>query len=58
MIGDVNNMVSTIAAAVVEQSAASQEIAKSVTHAVQGVNEVKENNTQSSIASNEIAHDI
>ncbi|RLB82863.1 MAG: hypothetical protein DRH17_04340 [Deltaproteobacteria bacterium] len=58
IINDVNEIVTTIAAAVEEQSATTKEIASNVTQASQGIQEVNENVAQSSMVSAEIAKDI
>jgi methyl-accepting chemotaxis protein len=58
VIGEVNDIVSAIAAAVEEQSVTSREIARSVMEASQGVDEVKDNVSQSSQVSGEVARDI
>ena len=58
VINDVNEIVSTIATAVEEQSVTSKEIAENVAQASQGIQEVTENVSQSSSVSGEIAGDI
>ncbi|MBL0702126.1 MAG: methyl-accepting chemotaxis protein [Desulfosarcina sp.] len=58
IINDVNEIVATIATAVEEQSATSQEIAGNIAQASQGIQEVTENVAQSSSVSGEIAKDI
>jgi methyl-accepting chemotaxis protein len=58
VINQVNEIVSTIAAAVEEQSVTTREIADNVTHAAQGMAEVTENVAQSSTVAAEIARDI
>jgi len=58
VINDVNEVVSTIAAAVEEQSTTSRDIAENVAQASQGIQEVTENVAQSSSVSSEIAKDI
>ncbi len=58
VINDVNEIVATIATAVEEQSATSQEIAGNIAQASQGIQEVTENVAQSSSVSGEIAKDI
>ncbi len=58
VIDNVNTIVSTIASAVTEQSAVTQEIAKNIEHASQGLQEVNENVSQSSTVANVIAKDI
>ncbi len=58
VINDVNNIVSTIATAVEEQSVTTKEIAGNVTQAASGIQEVTENVSQSSSVTEEIAKDI
>ncbi|MBU2643265.1 methyl-accepting chemotaxis protein [bacterium] len=58
VIDNVNEIVSTIAAAVEEQSITTKEIAANVAQASQGVQEVAENVAQSSIVAEEVAKDI
>ncbi len=58
VITNVNDVVTTIATAVEEQSAATQDIASNVAQASQGIQEVNENVNQSSSVSTEIAQDI
>ncbi len=58
VIDDVNEIVSTIATAVEEQSVTSKEVAENVVQASQGIQEVTENVAQSSTVSGEIAKDI
>ncbi len=58
VIQNVNEIVSTIAAAVEEQSATSREIAENMGQASQGLQEVNQNVAQSSAVSGEIAKDI
>jgi methyl-accepting chemotaxis protein len=58
VINDVNDIVTTIATAVEEQSSTTREIAGNVTQASQGIGNVTENVAQSSTVSNEIAKDI
>ena len=58
VIDNVNEIVSTIAAAVEEQSITTKEIASNVSQASIGVQEVSENVTQSSTAASEVARDI
>ena len=58
VIGGVNDIVSTIATAVEEQTAATQEIADNISQASQGIQEVNENVNQSSMVSAEITQDI
>ena len=58
IINDVNEIVTTIASAVEEQSVTTKEIAGNVAQASQGIQEVNENVSQSSTVSGEIASDI
>jgi methyl-accepting chemotaxis protein len=58
IINDVNEIVSTIATAVEEQSVTTKEIAGNVAQASQGIQEVNENVAQSSKVAGEIANDI
>lgn len=58
VIADVDKIVSTIAAAVEEQTATTKEIAQNVQQASQGISEVNENVAQSSTVASEIAADI
>jgi len=58
VINDVNDIVSTIATAVEEQSVTTKEIAQNVVQASQGIQEVNENVAQSSSVAGEIAKDI
>lgn len=58
VINDVNEIVSTIATAVEEQSVTTKEIASNVAQASRGIQEVNENVSQSSAVSTEIAKDI
>ncbi len=58
VIKDVNEIVSTIATSVEEQSVTTQEIAGNVAQASNGIQEVNENVAQSSTVSGEIAHEI
>jgi methyl-accepting chemotaxis protein len=58
VIGKVHDIVNTIAAAVEEQSATTQEIANNVAQASQGIQDVNVNVSQSSAVSAEIARDI
>ena len=58
VINDVNEIVSTIAAAVEEQSVTTNEIAGNVAQASQGIQEVNQNVAQSSVVSADIAKDI
>ncbi len=58
VIHEINIIVSTIAAAVEEQTATTGEIATNMVQASQGLQEVSENVAQSSAVSSEIARDI
>jgi len=58
VIGGVNEIVATIAAAVEEQTAATREIAGNISQASQGIQEVNENVSQSSTVAADITHDI
>ncbi|MCP4114166.1 MAG: methyl-accepting chemotaxis protein [Desulfobacteraceae bacterium] len=58
VIGDMNDIVSTIASAVEEQSIATNEISDNISNASTGVSEVGENMSQVSAASDEIASEI
>lgn len=58
VIFSVNEIVSSIAVAVGEQTKATQEIATNITQASQGIQEVNENVNQSSAVSGEITKDI
>jgi methyl-accepting chemotaxis protein len=58
VIGDVNDIVSTIATAVEEQSSATSEIAQNITQASSGIDDVNSNVNQSSAAAAEIAQEI
>ncbi len=58
IINDVNQMVSTIAGSVEEQSNTTKEIANNVGQASDGISEVAENIAQSSTVSGEIARDV
>ncbi len=58
VIGGVNDIVSTIATAVEEQTAATQEIANNIAQASQGIQEVNENVNQSSTVAADITRDI
>ncbi len=58
VIGNVNDIVATIATAVEEQSAATREIAENINQASSGIQEVNENVSQSSSVADEIAKDI
>ncbi len=58
VITGVNDIVSTIASAVEEQTAATQEIANNIAQASQGIQEVNENVNQSSAVASGISQDI
>ena len=58
VINDVNEIVSTIATAVEEQSVTTKEIAGNVAQASEGIKEVTENVSKSSTVAGEIAKDI
>ena len=58
VINDVDEIVSTIATAVEEQSTTTREIASNVAQASQGIQEVTENVTQSSNVTGEIAGEV
>ena len=58
VVNDVNEIVSTIATAVEEQSVTTREISENVVQASQGIAEVTENVAQSSTVAGEIARDI
>lgn len=58
VISGVNEIVSTIAAAVEEQTAATREIANNISQASQGIQEVNENVSQSSAVAGHITEDI
>lgn len=58
VIGGVNDIVTTIAAAVEEQTAATREIADNINQASQGIQEVNENVSQSSAVASTITEDI
>ena len=58
VISGVNDIVSTIAAAVEEQTTATREIANNIAQASQGIQEVNENVSQSSTVAGDITQDI
>ncbi|MCG8335398.1 MAG: methyl-accepting chemotaxis protein [Proteobacteria bacterium] len=58
VIDNVNDIVTTIAAAVEEQSITTKEIAANILQASQGIQEVSQNVAQSSQAAGEVAEDI
>jgi len=58
VINNVNDIVGTIATAIEEQSAATQEIAENINQASSGIEDVNKNVSQSSQVADEIARDI
>ncbi len=58
VVNDINDIISTIASAVEEQSATTQEISDNITQMSQGIQEVNKNVTHSSDAAIKIADDI
>lgn len=58
VVGEVNSIVTSIAAAIEEQATATKEIARSISQASEGVQEASNRVAESSQASNEIARDI
>jgi methyl-accepting chemotaxis protein len=58
VVGEVNSIVTSIAAAIEEQATATKEIARSISSASEGVQEASNRVAESSQASNEIARDI
>ncbi len=58
IVTDINEIVATIATAVEEQSATTQEIAENVSQASAGISEVNENVSHGSSASQEVAKEI
>lgn len=58
VIGEVNEIVSTIASAVEEQSVTTREIATNIHQAALGISEVNENVAQSSTVSDDISRDV
>lgn len=58
IIGEVNDIVATIAAAIEQQSVATKDIARNVAQAAEGVQEVNRNVAQSSAAVQVVAQDI
>ncbi len=58
VIGNVNELVSTIAAAAEQQSVTAGDISKNVNDAANGISEVNENVAQASAVASEIARDI
>lgn len=58
IIKDINEIVTTVASAVEEQSATSQEISKNINQAAQGVQEVNTNMNQISTVTAKVAQDV
>lgn len=58
VINDVNEIIATIATAVEEQTAATQEISNNIAQASQGISEVNENVAQSSAVTSDISREI
>lgn len=58
VIGQINDIVSTISASVEEQSVSTSEIATNVNQAAQGIQEVNENVAQSSVVAKSITRDV
>ncbi|WP_281167916.1 methyl-accepting chemotaxis protein [Desulfobacter curvatus] len=58
IINEINKIVITVATAIEEQSATTQEIANNVTQAAQGIQEVSENVSQTSTIAGEVTKDI
>ncbi len=58
VIGEINEIITTIATAVEQQSAATSEISENIAQASAGIGEVNENVVQSSVAINDITKDI
>ncbi|MDJ0623960.1 MAG: methyl-accepting chemotaxis protein [Desulfocapsaceae bacterium] len=58
VINDVNEIIATIATAVEEQTAATQEISNNIAQASQGIAEVNENVAQSSAVASDISREI
>ncbi|MDJ0784493.1 MAG: methyl-accepting chemotaxis protein [Desulfosarcinaceae bacterium] len=58
VVGDVDDVVTTIASAVEEQSVTTGEISNNVAEASQGLQEINENVSQSATAINDISHEI
>ena len=57
-VTDINELVSTIAAAVEEQSATTAEIAQNISQASVGISEVNENISQGSVMAKEVSDDV
>ena len=58
VINDINEIVTTVAAAIEEQSATTKEISTNVSQAALGIQEVNENINQASIVTKEVTKDI
>ncbi len=58
VINDINEIVTTVAAAIEEQSATTQEISTNVSQAALGIQEVNENVNQASAVTGEVTRDI
>lgn len=58
VINEINEVITTIATAVEEQSAATSEISENVAQASAGISEVNENVAQSSVAVQDVSRDI
>lgn len=58
VINDINDIIATIASAIEEQSAATQEIADNIAQASQGIAEVNENVAQSSVVAEDVTREI
>ncbi len=58
VINNVNEIISTISTALIEQLAATEEIANNISQASQGIREVNENVNQSTVVANSISEDI
>jgi len=58
IINDINDIVTTVATAIEEQSATTQEISNNVSQAATGVQEVNENVNQTSAVAGEVTQDI
>ncbi len=58
IINEINEIVTTVATAIEEQAATTQEIANNVAQASQGIQEVNENVTQTSVVAAEVTRDI
>jgi len=58
IIGDINAIVTSVASAIEEQSATTQEISNNVSQAAMGVQEVNENVNQTSTVATEVTEDV